>query len=89
MRDLTSFLPDVLRSSAGTALVVGNTDAPGALAIVGAVERTFPFATLDPKSRSRRFVSELPVSTAEQGGILLRHQEPNPQDENSAVTFYR
>ena len=86
--DISSFLGDVLQRSAGTALVVGNVDAGGALRIVDAVAHAFPFAPLPPQLYSRRFVSTLPLATPEQSGVLLQHLEPNANDDNSAVTFF-
>ena len=98
---LEAFLPSVLKQSHGSALVQGNIDAEGALALVGLVERVFPFTPLPPEARSRRVVSMLPLAPsslqgaqgsdaagAAEAGYIISRPEPNVDDDNSAVTYY-
>lgn len=85
---LDHFLSSILNESAGQALVMGNIDEHGAEQLVGIIEHAFPFTTLAPALRSRRYVSIMPPATAEIPGYKLAHPEPNEQDDNCAATFY-
>jgi len=87
VHDISDFLGDVLKTSAGTALVMGNVDSRGAIDLLGAVDKAFPFAPLAVELRSRRYISVLPLATPQKSGVILQHSEPNTQDDNSAVTF--
>jgi insulysin len=82
------FLPRTLRQSFGTALVAGNIDEKDALGLVSMVQRALPFSPIPAPQRSRRRVCVLPTASTEQRGVVLRHQEPNDDDDNSATNFY-
>lgn len=94
VNSLDGFLVNSLKNSYGTALVIGNYDAKASLRLIGAIDQTFPFATLDPSKRSRRRVAltALPECTDTTGrcpkGFRLSNDEPNENDDNSASSFY-
>jgi secreted Zn-dependent insulinase-like peptidase len=71
----------------------------GAKKLVGLVDRAFPFGSLEKEKRAHRSVLKQPLSLQPQyrdvgadgyndGGTLLTNEGPNPQDINSAATFY-
>lgn len=85
---IEKFLPRTLRQSSGTALVAGNIDEKGALGLVSMVQTALPFSPIPASKRSRRHICVLPVATADQRGVVLRHPGPNDDDDNSATNFY-
>ena len=101
-KDLSNFLPSLLTSSHGTAIVIGNIDEKGSKTIVDIIEKTFPFAPLEANLRSRRRPVEMPVSRLSLAGLSpdeaakstiasgkrLTRPGPNVKDDNSATTFY-
>ena len=92
--DLDEFLSSVLRSSFGTALVVGNYDRDRTNKLVDLVDATFNFDALPLKKRSRRRCGlyNLPTCVDDKKicpvGYRLKNIEPNENDDNSASTFY-
>jgi len=90
LADLDAFLCGTMSESYGTALVSGNIDAEGAQALVKLAEDVFRFEPLQEEARARRRPVLMPTCAELNGadGLLIAHMEPNPDDENSAVSFY-
>lgn len=85
---LSNLLPSILSSSFGTVLAIGNINDSTALSMVKTVEKTFPFVTIPRSERCVKTTFELPIATATNQGVILRNNEPNENDSNSAVSFY-
>ena len=90
LEDLDGFLDRTMALSGGTALVSGNVDAAGAKRLVALAEEEFQFGSLPDRERARRRPVLVPVAmdAEHKTGVLLARQEPNEEDENSAVSFY-
>jgi secreted Zn-dependent insulinase-like peptidase len=57
--------------------------------MISQIEEKFPFSSLNSKLRSTKKVVIYPkVKSPEYLGYRISRQEPNPNDDNSAVTFY-
>ena len=80
---------------------MGNVNEKGAEEIVDIVDKTFAYEPLARELRSRRRLVTIPLSpraantllgsassTAAASGYLVKHEEPNVDDDNSAVIFY-
>lgn len=88
VQSLNNLLPTLLGASFGTVLAIGNLNDSTALSMVKTVETAFPFATIPRSQRCVRNAFELPPANKSFSGTILRNQEPNENDANSAVTFY-
>jgi insulysin len=95
INSLTTLLPTILDTSFGTVLAIGNMNELTALSMVKTVETAFPFVPLPRSERCVKNAFEYPMSnsdttttTTNSQGIILRNQEPNENDSNSAVSFY-
>jgi insulysin len=101
VKDLKDFLTNMLPTSFGTAIVIGNVDEQGSKDIVAIVEKTFPFTPLAVELRSKRKPVQIPVSPlalasaeavaanpATASGHRISRPGPNLKDDNSATTFY-
>jgi secreted Zn-dependent insulinase-like peptidase len=91
VHSLMGLIPLLTRVSYGTSLIVGNVDESTASWFVRTVEKAIPFEPLPITERSVKRAYEVPKAKDLGGdyrGILLRNQEPNKNDANSAVNFY-
>lgn len=96
---LKDFLTVSLGRSYGTAIAIGNLDEKAAIELTAIVEKSFPFAPLKRSERAIRQIVELPATgtlaevalsgdSSTYDGLRISRQEPNQNDENSAVSVY-
>ena len=90
LNDIDGFVTTSVKSSYGTALIMGNIDVASATNLLNILDTTFPFETLAKEERSMRSVKEVPASSPDSPsiGYIMDKLEPNTNDDNSAVTFY-
>lgn len=80
------FLKQALHKSRGTAMIIGNIKEEDARSATAEINKVFAFETLEIDKQSRREITILEKKP--NGGLLLKHQEPNSNDANSAAIFY-
>ena len=88
--DIEGFVSTSVKSSYGTALIMGNIDGSSATNLLTVIDNSFPFETLEKDRRSMRLVKKVPAlpSNSSSIGYIMDKPEPNTNDDNSAVTFY-
>ena len=87
--DISMFLENTIARSYGTILAIGNLRADNINPLISILENCISYKPLPFEDRSnRRAIKVKNISSLNSSGLIIREEEPNENDDNSAVAFY-
>ena len=87
--DISMFIENTIAQSYGTILAIGNLRADNINPLISTLENCILYKPLPLENRSnRRAIKVKDIYALNSSGLIIREEEPNENDDNSAVAFY-